>query len=293
VPHNLHLRGSRTMAASRGKIKPSIQSPATCTCFFYTDKFVQVNGVPEEPGEIAADLNTRDLDNRIVHTERDKHTFRGVFIGLERLAAPQVSDIERGDAPLLDGHRGDSRRLLRIHGCRRITDDEYFRVTFQLKIRVHHGAANAIVRPRKRFNQLGCANSRRPDNCVRRDGLVPIDLDRIFEHARDSRGSSHFNSAHIQPLARVRRQFRTNPTQDIRRCLQHDQPNLGCVDPAILSRDIAEEEVTHFRDKFDAGVAASNHNKREHGAAHGGIRGVIGVLAQIDDPFAQFHRLLK
>ena len=170
---------------------------------------------------------------------------------------------------------------------------KYLRVAFQLKVRVHDGAANAIVRPGKRFNQLGCANSRRPDNRVGREGLVSIDLDRAFEHARDSRGSSHFNSAHIQPLARVRRQFRTDPAQNIRRCFQHDQANLGGVDPAILSRGIAEEKIAHLRDEFDARVAAADHDKREHRAARGGIRGVIRVLAQVDDPLAQLHRLLQ
>ena len=162
-----------------------------------------MNGVPEEPSKVAADLNPTDIHDGIVHPERNEHALRGVLIRLQRLAAPQVSDIARGDAPLLNRHRGDARRFLRIHGRGRVADYENLWVAFQLKVRVHDRAANAVVRPGQRFNQLGCANSRRPDNCVGGEGLVFIDLNRAFEHTRDSRRRFHFNSAHIQPLARV------------------------------------------------------------------------------------------
>src|SRR5579863_2945523 len=102
-----------------------------------------MNCVPEKPREVAADLNPRDVDDRVIHPERYEHALGRILICLERLTAPQVSYIARGNAPLLDRHGSDARRFLRIHGCGGIADDEYFRVAFQLKVRIHDGAANA------------------------------------------------------------------------------------------------------------------------------------------------------
>ena len=69
-----------------------------------------------------------------------------------------MSYVACGDAPLLNCGRRYPRCIRGRNGGGRITDYKYFRVAFQLEVRIHDGAADTIVRTWQRFNQFSGAN---------------------------------------------------------------------------------------------------------------------------------------
>src|SRR6202008_2104191 len=82
---------------------------------FQSYQLIQVNCVPEEPGEVAAKLDSCDCDHGVVRSEGNEHALRRVLVRLERFAAPQVPYVPGGYASLFYGDRSDARRFWRIY----------------------------------------------------------------------------------------------------------------------------------------------------------------------------------
>src|SRR5579863_196193 len=77
--------------------------------FFQRNQFVEVHGVPEEPGEVAVHLKSDDADDRIARAERDEHSLRNVAVGFEALIAFAMRDVACGNFSVSNGHRRNLR----------------------------------------------------------------------------------------------------------------------------------------------------------------------------------------
>ena len=81
--------------------------------------------------------------------------------------------------------------------------------------------------------------------------------------------------------------------QDFRRGFEQQQAHLGGSDPAIAPRDVAKQQVAQLGDQFHAGVASANDREREQRLARRSVGGMVGVLAQVEHPLAQYDRVLE
>jgi len=91
----------------------------------------------------------------------------------------------------------------------------------------------------------------------------------------------------------VLRQARADAAQDVRGCFHQAKSDVGSRDAAIAARDVTEQKIAQLGRQLHARVAASRDHEREHRPPGRGVRGVIGMLAQIENVIAQRHRVLK
>ncbi len=129
----------------------------------------------------------------------------------------------RRDSARGDRHWSDERSGRRGRGRRRIANDKDFRMTLELKELIHDGAADAIVRSRKRLHQRIGAHAGGPNDRRRGNNLCAVNLDALLAAARHARICLHFDAADVEPLQRMSPECRSDAAQNLRRGFEQEQ----------------------------------------------------------------------